>query len=75
MPKYEIWMSGYLCTGMEGIPSKAKFEGRFEGETFTEACVNWSKTLEEPHFFNKDTLSYWGCGLYDNETDARKSFG
>lgn len=75
MQKYNIWMQGYLCSGMEGIPEKATYKGEFEVNSFKEACDMWSKTLKEPHYYNSEYLTYWGCKLFDNEVDARKSFG
>lgn len=75
MQKYNIWMQGYLCSGMEGIPEKATYEGEFEANSFREACDMWSKTLKEPYYYNSEYLTYWGCKLFDNEIDARKSFG
>ena len=72
MKKYEVWMEGYLCTGMEGQPSPATFVGTCEAESFREACV---KLCSKDPNFNKDTLSVWGCSLYGNEVSARRSFG
>lgn len=76
--EYEIWSEGYLCTGMEGVPAKADFHGRFEGETFQDACDKWAETLKDEYSrscYDRDRLVYWGCKLFDNEDDARKSFG
>jgi len=77
---FEIWAEGYLDQGMEGVPAKAKFIGYSEGETFTEACENWYKEHVSKESFNKyfrisnGRPIYW-CRLFDNEEDARKSFG
>lgn len=72
MSVYYIWMSGYLCTGMEGIPEKAKLVATVEASSFQEAC---DKHFGNDDSYNRKNLSYWGCGLYDNEEDARKTFG
>lgn len=73
MKKWPIWIEGYQTTGQQ---AKAEYKGEFEGDTFAEACKNWAKSLSEPpQCFNKQNLTYWGCGLFDNEADARKSFG
>jgi len=75
--RYQIWMEGYLATGMEGIQAPAKFMGSMEANSFREACIKFSKTPDAKGFgnFSEQSLSYWGCGLYDNEADARASFG
>lgn len=46
MKEYEIWMSGYLDQGMEGIPAKAKrllrpneTDSKWHGINFQQACV------------------------------------
>lgn len=83
MNEYEIWMEGFTDQGMEGIPARASRLNRkhapdtlWEGETFQDACV---KALTELHFemrhYRYDLNCYWGVGLFDNETDARKSYG
>lgn len=76
MKKYEIWSEGYLCTGMEGIPEKAFCFGTEEGETFKDACIKFF-LREERHkvYFDSNDMTYWGCRLFDNEVDARKSYG
>lgn len=71
---FEIWCEGYSVTG--GPDNKALFLGRGEGETFNQACVNFfSENKNFSDYFNPDKLTYWGCKLFDNEADARKSFG
>ena len=73
---YDIWSEGYLCTGCEGIPVKAKYHGKFHGKDFREACKTWAKSNGEDYrFYNEDRNSYWGCRLFDNEKEARASFG
>ncbi len=78
MKKFEIWEEGYLATGMGGTPSRAHKIGEVSAETFQQAC----NTLCSPAWwqskhgnYNPDRLTVWGCRLFDNETDARKSFG
>ncbi len=70
--KYEVWSEGYVITGNS---SGAIYHGIFDGESFKDACDNWALTLEDVSYYNGITLSYWGCRLFDNEDDARKSFG
>lgn len=74
---YTLWVSGYLCTGMEGIPAPASLLGVYEADTFDEAmekCVA-ATPEDQRHFFKRhDTgrWTQWGCWIYDNEAEARK---
>ncbi|MCK4826614.1 hypothetical protein KA005_63320 [bacterium] len=77
MKAYEIWMEGYAATQESDI---AQYVGSVEAKSFKEACIKFSKTEEATEkqweeFFNPTDLSFWGCRLYDNEADARKTFG
>ena len=70
---YEIWSEGYRATGES---ARAMCHGTAEGQTFQRACEHFA--LENPEFsryFNRVQLTYWGCRLFDNSVDARKSFG
>lgn len=76
--KYQIWSEGFSVTGEY---QKASYHGEFEAETFEQACDKWAETLDE---YSKKCYTpskdgrrpmLWGCRLFDNETDARKSFG
>lgn len=75
--EYEVWSEGYLCSGMEGIPATAQFHGKSRATSFKEACDKWAETLtpDSKSCYDRDRLSFWGCRLYDNETDARKFLG
>lgn len=70
--KYQVWQEGFLCTGMEGVPARACYLGSAEAVSFKEACDIVCK--DNPNYDSK-TLRIWGCRLYDNEKDARESFG
>ena len=73
MKKYEIWSEGFVV--MEGR-GKAQLHGYAEGNTFKEACINYAKSDKEFDFyFDPNRMTYWGCKLFDNEADARVSFG
>ena len=71
--QYQIWTEGYAATGES---SGAIYHGLSKGETFKQAVENfieennWDKKL-----YNSEKLTYWGCKFYDNESDARKTFG
>lgn len=57
---------------MNGARCGARFIGTFEAETFAQAC---RKAFKEDSFYDPMRNSYFGCRLYDNEADARKTFG
>lgn len=73
MNTYEIWIEGYTASG-DSAP--AKYVGTASASTFTGACA---KALEEAgwdiKYYNSDYNTYWGCRLFDNETEARRRFG
>lgn len=71
---YEVWSEGYAATG-ESAP--ARFHGKFKGVTFKDAVESYINTLspDSRKSFNGERLTYWGCRFFDNEQDARKSFG
>ena len=71
---FDLWSEGYACTGQS---SKAIFLGTFEADSFENACDKWADTLKEKECYkrNGNIASYWGCRIYDNEEEVRKSFG
>jgi len=77
MKDWQIWVEGVLCTGTEGVPQKALLLGTERAETFAEACQQWADKPDNDKRgdFNSERLTFWGCGLYDNEADARKLYG
>lgn len=73
MKKYSIWSEGYVVTGNS---SGAIYHGESEGNSFKEAVENLCKKEKGfSAYVNLEKLTYWGCKLYDNESDARKTFG
>ena len=71
---YEVWSEGYAATGES---AGARFHGKFKGVTFRDAVESYINTLspDSRKSFNGERLTYWGCRFFDNEQDARKSFG
>jgi hypothetical protein len=71
MMKYEVWSEGYD----DGGP--AWLVNTIEAESFEEACC--LATAEDngcnPDLFSTVAMTYWGCRLFDNEKEARRSFG
>lgn len=77
--KYEVWAEGYQTNGES---SGAFLLGTYEGESFDDAvlsCMMDPKFLKNEHLFTYNLGNgrhrYWGCRLFDNESDARVSFG
>lgn len=72
--EWEVWLEGYAVTGSF---AGAKFCGKFKGSTFEEAVLAWVATQGEEgkKFYNPESGVYWGLNFYDNEAEARKTFG
>ncbi len=74
---FDVWIEGYRATG--GAQG-ATFGGSFTGRTFRDAVIKWKSTLrlsdqKTVTIPKKGRPDMWGCRIYDNETQARKSFG
>ena len=76
MKTWEVWREGYRATGES---AGANLEGKVEADTWPEACrkacVDSGRWKEQPGGFDAKRLTVWGCRLFDNEADARRSFG
>lgn len=78
MNTHEVWTEGYLTSGMEGISARAKLIGTVAAETFAEACDRICSSPEwqrDNGHYDSQRGTVWGCRLFNNATDARKSFG
>jgi len=75
MKKFEIWCEGFSVTGNIG---KAFLMDIVEAESFDEAVKKYSESHGnsiDMNRFGAGRHSNWGCEPFDNEADARKSFG
>lgn len=73
MKDFEIWVEGYAATG-EHAP--ASFEGIYAGNSFKEACVEMMLDKSwDLRYYDKERNTYWGCRFFDNEAEARQTFG
>ncbi len=87
MKKFDIWMEGFAVTGQTQGASKI---GEGLGNSFDDAVIDYmSKTPEhgieengrsryisdEAYKNRRSNWNIWACSLFDNEVDARKSFG
>ena len=77
--KYEIWVEGYAATGSYGEAQKI---GEAEADSFDEAVQIIDEEIKhdgrdfgELRHEKTGHWSFWGCRLFDNENDARASFG
>ena len=79
MPKYQVWVEGFAATGESGKAFQLiSPEGvsEWEGETFKDACQTAMKALGwNFKSYSEERNSYWACRFFDNEADARESFG
>ena len=67
--KYEIWSEGYSMNSDQCGATKL---GEIDANNFQQACDSFFKGDK---LYNPSTLTYWSCKLFDNQEDARKSFG
>lgn len=75
MAMHEIWMEGYRATGDR---AEARMLGRVEAETFADACDALCSPPEwqaQHGNYDRQRGTVWGCRLFNNEADARRSFG
>ena len=72
MQLFTIWTEGYAATGESGT---ATYMGEAKGKNLQDAVKNLFNTRDGGEWVNKDYTAYWGCKFFDNEADARKSFG
>ena len=70
---YNVWMEGFRLSG-EGEQAQAEFVGAVEANSFQEACDKVC-LARYAGIYDTQHRTVWGCRLFDNESDARKSFG
>ncbi len=73
--KISLWMEGYAATGESGT---AQCIGTYKAKDLDDAVkqymaahpdsVDWDR-------FGRGKHAIWACEIFDNETQARKSFG
>lgn len=73
MSTFNIWMAGYAATGEKSTAQL--LAENVEADNFRAACVKYGTTDNKwSNYFDSEKLTYWGCTLHDNESDARKEF-
>lgn len=85
---YDIWSEGYSVTGNSSGAQKLN-EEPIMAYSFDDAVQKYSKSTgilvakisparfvnAEAYIDRKSNWEIWACALFDNEADARKSFG
>lgn len=71
MRPFEVWMEGYRTTG-DG--QTARLLGECFASSFDEAVGMVTEGRDDVRYTGGAWVIY-GCRLFDNETDARRSFG
>jgi len=76
--EYHIWTEGFQITGQSGDAKRHTVEP-IPANSFDEAVELYVKAHPDFKLLLKHhedgRWTWWGCQLFDNETDARKSFG
>ena len=71
--EFDVWSEGYQASGDS---SRATYHGISEGRDFKDACINLAEFDRNfSKYFDPERITFWGCRLFDNEADARDSFG
>jgi hypothetical protein len=77
--EFEVWIEGYAATGEHGEAQRLNLTGQqtmWKGNDFKCACLNAIMSLDwELKYYDGIRNTYWACRFFDNEVDARKSFG
>jgi len=80
LKNYQVWMEGFAVTGQQ---AQAHLVGKIGAESFDEACIKLlgdsldkdDKKSDGYRRLSNNEMCVWACGLYNNESDARKGFG
>lgn len=68
----EVWCEGFQVTGQQG---HATLVGKVEATSFKEAVTLLKTSDHETDIVGEIRYYNWGRRLFDNETEARKTFG
>ena len=72
MEEYEIWVEGFAITGNN---AQASLLAKQKGKSWVDAVSRYMEKNPERIRIDERGFTVWGCRLFDNEADARKSFG
>ena len=68
----DLWIEGFSVSGNRSV---AQHIGSFDTTDFATAVEMWSKRIDSKLVWDGSYYTVWGCRIFDNELDARKSFG
>ncbi len=76
MREFEIWSEGWVSSDGSGPARRLSTQ---TAESFDEACKKFIESDSEAKkymYYNEERKQwiYWGCSIFDNATDAAKSF-
>lgn len=67
MPRFQLWAANQ---------SETFHLGSEVGESFEQAVLTFAANHPSfRNYFDRETFTYYGCRLFDNEAAARESFG
>lgn len=72
MKVFEVWREGYSITGNS---DKAALVTTVEAENFYEGLKKLEESGDYGISMYRGEYVIWGCRLFSNEYEARKSFG
>ncbi len=76
MARFEVWQEGYSATGYSAAAQRI---GEVDADSFPDAVrlavKEWATPGSLSMYFNANDLTFWGCRHFDNEADARRTFG
>ncbi len=70
--RFEVWSEGYNASGSSG---GAAHHGTVTASSFRAACDKVFSGPKHRADYDAKRLTLWGCKLFDNERDARESYG
>ena len=69
----DLWMEGYYTNGDS---SPARYCGHYKVSCLRDAVKEWAaEEASRAKNVNMEDLTFWGCGFFDNELEARRTFG
>jgi hypothetical protein len=74
---WTIWTEGFAAIG-EAETAWQLNEAPIHAGSLDDAVLQYSRSSESGHLFHRrrdGSWTYWGCRLFDNESDARGAFG
>jgi len=80
MNKYEVWSEGFRRSYWSGTAQRVYHhdsgKDMWEGKTFEDACEHALIACDwDMSYYDSEKNTFWSCKFFDNETDARKSYG